>query len=392
MSSERELHINLHMVGGAIGAHPAAWRWPGADPYAFADTGRWVEAARHAERGLFDAVFLSDTPGIFTDISAGPQGAYYLDPTLILTAIAGATTRIGLIATGSTTSNEPYNLARRFKSLDVLSHGRAGWNVVTTYIPQVTANFGGSGLAPGEERYARANEFMDVVRALWDSWEPDALLADTATGRFTDPALLRPIGHRGRFFSVRGPLPLPPSEQGHPLIVQAGASEAGRELAGRTAELVFSGAADQASARAYAADIWARAARHGRDPRSVSVLPGLMTCVAPTEREARQRLARLNELAGHGNWTGGHITAIGTPEQVADTVEEWFSSGAADGFTLMPDVFADGLPAFVDEVVPVLQRRGLFRTAYRGATLRDHFGLPRPYAAPATPAAARARG
>ncbi|GJF32070.1 hypothetical protein KNE206_47700 [Kitasatospora sp. NE20-6] len=378
MSTGRELHLNLHMVGGATGVHPAAWRAPGSDPHGFAKTEAWVAAAQLAERGLMDAVFLSDTPGVFGDIDSGPHGAYYLEPTLVLTAIAAATERIGLIATASTTSNEPYNIARRFKSLDVLSGGRAGWNAVTTYIPQVAANFGGSGLPPRTDRYARAEEFVDVVKALWRSWEPEALVADVETGRFTDPRRLRPIDHHGRHFSVRGPLPLPPSAQGHPLVVQAGASGPGRELAGRTADVVFSGAGTQDTALAYAADVRARAERHGRDPRSVRILPGLMTTVEDSRREALRRLDRLDRLAGHAPWRGSHIEAVGTPEHVADVAEEWFTSGAADGFTLMPDVFADGLPAFVELVVPILRKRGIYRSGYRGTTLRDHFGLPHP--------------
>ncbi|WP_031075090.1 NtaA/DmoA family FMN-dependent monooxygenase [Streptomyces sp. NRRL WC-3742] len=382
-STERELHLNLHMVGGAMGVHPAAWREPGSDPYGFARVETWVAAAQLAERGLMDAVFLSDTPGIFADIESSPHGAYYHEPTLVLTAIAAATSRIGLIATASTTSNEPYNIARRFKSLDVLSGGRAGWNAVTTYIPQVAANFGGSGLAPRTDRYARAEEFVDIVKALWRSWEPEALVADVRTGRFTDSGRLRPISHHGEHFSVRGPLPLPPSAQGHPLVVQAGASEPGRELAGRTADVVFSGAKTPDVAHAYAADVRARAERHGRDPRSVKILPGLMTTVTDSRREAAARLRRLDELAGHAPWRGAHIEAIGTPEHVADVAEEWFVSGAADGFTLMPDVFADGLPAFVELVVPILQQRGVYRSSYRGSTLREHYGLPHPYPAPA---------
>ncbi|MCX5208594.1 NtaA/DmoA family FMN-dependent monooxygenase [Kitasatospora sp. NBC_00240] len=383
MSTGRELHLNLHMVGGAMGVHPAAWREPGSDPHGFAKVETWVEAARLAERGRMDAVFLSDTPGVFGDIDRSPHGAYYLEPTLILTAVAAATERIGLIATASTTSNEPYNIARRFKSLDVLSGGRAGWNAVTTYIPQVAANFGGSGLPPRTDRYARAEEFVDIVKGLWRSWEPDALLADAASGRFTDPRRLRPIDHRGQHFQVRGPLPLPPSAQGHPLVVQAGASEPGRELAGRTADVVFSGAKTPDVALAYADDVRARAERHGRDPRSVKILPGLMTTIADSRGEALRRLERLDEVAGHAPWRGAHIEAVGTPEHVADVAEEWFASGAADGFTLMPDVFADGLQAFVELVVPILQKRGVYRSDYRGTTLREHFGVAHPYPAAA---------
>ncbi|GAB3829856.1 NtaA/DmoA family FMN-dependent monooxygenase [Dactylosporangium cerinum] len=434
MTVPRQLHLNVHLVGAGLGVHPAAWRWPAADPAAFADVDRWVEAAQVAERGLLDAVFLSDVPGRWGDITHDPQGAYYLEPTLVLTAIARATERIGLIGTASTTFNEPFNIARRFHTLDLISHGRAGWNAVTTFVPVVADNFGGTGIAPRGDRYARANEFVDVVLALWRGLPAGAFVADVASGTFTDPALLRPIGHAGAHFQVRGPLPLPPSPQRYPLIVQAGASDDGRELAARTADAVFSGAVTVPAAAAYAADIRARAERHGRDPAAVTVLPGLLTSIGGTEREALDRLAALDELAQRDDalpglaaklhldpdtlrldhpvpprllpeqpdepggpvlhagalrlarqgltvrdilrrlWRSGHLVAAGAPEQVADVVQAWFEAGAADGFTLMPDVIADGLPAFVDHVVPVLQRRGLFRTQYRETTLRERFG------------------
>ncbi|MEV6926147.1 NtaA/DmoA family FMN-dependent monooxygenase [Dactylosporangium sp. NPDC051485] len=427
---QRQLHLNVHLVGAGLGVHPGAWRWPAADPATYADVDRWVEAARVAERGLLDAVFLSDVPGLWGDITHDPQGAYYLEPTLVLTAIARATERIGLIGTASTTFNEPYNIARRFLSLDLISNGRAGWNAVTTFVPVVAGNFGGSGIAARQDRYARANEFVDVVLALWRSFPAGAVVADVASGRFTDPALLRPIEHSGTNFQVRGPLPLPPSPQGYPLIVQAGASDPGRDLAARTADAVFSGAVTVPDAAAYAADIRARARGHGRDPAAVAVLPGLMTTIGGTEREALDRLAALDDLAQHPGalpglaaklrvdpgaldldrpvpqrllpgaddvhvlhtgalrlarqgrtvrdilrrlWRSGHLVAAGTPEQVADVVQHWFEARAADGFTLMPDVIADGLPAFVEHVVPLLQRRGLFRTEYREATLRERF-------------------
>ena len=302
---------------------------------------------------------------------------------------------------------------------------------MTTFVPVVAGNFGDTGIAGRGDRYARANEFLDVVLALWRSFPAGALVADVASGTFTDPALVRPIGHTGAHFQVSGPLPLPPSPQRFPLIVQAGASDAGRDLAARTADAVFSGAVTVPAAAAYAADIRARARGHGRESAAVAVLPGLLTSIGGTEREALDRLAALDDLAQRDDalpdlaaklhvdpdalrldhpvprrllpdepgvhvlhtgalrlaregvtvrdilrrlWRSGHLVAAGAPEQVADIVQEWFEAGAADGFTLMPDVIADGLPAFVDHVVPVLQRRGLFRTGYREATLRERFG------------------
>lgn len=388
MSGARRLLLTVHLVGAGLGVHPGAWRWPASDPLAFASIDRWVESALVAERGLLDAVFLSDAPGLFGDISHHPQEAYYLEPTIILTAMARATTRIGLVGTASTSFNEPYNIARRFQSLDLVSNGRAGWNAVTTFAPVVAANFGDRGVAGREDRYGRGNEFVDVVKALWASWEPEALLADVADGLFTDAGHLVPIHHHGGHFDVRGPLPLPPSEQGHPVIFQAGASDEGRDLAARTADAVFSGETDIVAARAYADDIRSRAAAHGRDGDSVNILPGLMTSIASTEAEAHDRLEALDELVQAGGSLGGrdpsnprwngHLVAAGPPEHVADIIERWYRAGAADGFTLMPDVIADGLPAFVDHVIPILQRRGLWRHDYAEVTLRERLGLPMP--------------
>lgn len=439
MTETRPLHLTLHMVGAVLGVHPGAWRWPGSEPQAFASIDHWVDAARTAERGLFDAVFLSDAPGKWGDLTDNPHEAYFLEPTVTLTAIARATSRIGVVGTASTSFNEPYNIARRFQSLDLISHGRAGWNAVTTYSPIIAANFGRAGIAGREDRYKRGNEFVDVVRALWDSWRPGALIADPAAGRFADDRRLVPIDHHGEYFHVRGPLPLPASEQGRPVIFQAGASDPGRDLAARTADAVFSGATTMEAARAYADDIRARAARYGRDSASINILPGLVTSIAGSFSEAAARMERLDELSfrdGHvtrlaeildvdaaildpdrpvpaaalppldGQGAGrvldagllararqgatvrdlvrhqlaGHLIAAGPPEHVADTIEKWYRAGAADGFTLMPDVFADGLPAFVDHVVPILQRRGLWPREYHEATLRERLGLPLPAA------------
>lgn len=435
MTRSRPLHLTVHLVGAATGVHPGAWRWPAADPHTFTSIDRWIEAAQVAERGLLDAVFLSDVPGLWGDVTDHPQDAYYLEPTVILTAIARATTHIGLVGTASTSFNEPYNIARRFQSLDLVSHGRAGWNAVTTFVPIVAENFGDGRIAGREDRYGRGNEFVDVVRALWDSWRPGGLLADVATGAFTDRDELVPIEHHGAHFDVRGPLPLPPSEQGHPVIFQAGASDPGRDLAARTADAIFSGATSVTTAREYATDIRARAATHGRDPAAINILPGLMTSIASTDAEAKARLERLDELAYRDRsllvladklhldpdtldldrpiptaalpppavdgavhvldtgllerahkgatvrellrprWTG-HLVAAGPPEHVADIIEHWHRADAANGFTLMPDVIADGLPAFVDHVIPILRRRGLWPHEYQEATLRERLGLP----------------
>jgi FMN-dependent oxidoreductase (nitrilotriacetate monooxygenase family) len=378
--SDRELHLNINLLSG--GAHHGAWRHPGVDPLAFIHVDRYVESARIAERGKFDAVFLGDVPGIAENIVYRPQ-FNGLEPTLVLTAIARATERIGLIATASTSYNEPYNIARRFQALDLISHGRAGWNAVTTATPGVSRNFVRT-LPERDERYSRAREFIDVVLRLWNSWEPEALLVDVAGGQFLDPDRLRPIAHEGEHFSVLGPFCLPPSAQGHPVIVQAGGSQYGQELAGRTGEAVFASGTDLGVARAYARELRHQVAAHGRDPRRLVILPGLVTTIGGTEEEARRRRRELDQLdLESGGAPNGHLTVVGTPEQVADTIQLWFEAEAADGFNLMPDVLADGLPAFVDHVVPILQRRGLFRTEYRGTTLREHYGLPRPARLPA---------
>jgi FMN-dependent oxidoreductase (nitrilotriacetate monooxygenase family) len=297
LTAARPLHLTVHLVGAATGVHPGAWRWPAADPRTFASIDRWIEAAQVAERGLLDAVFLSDVPGLWGDITDHPQEAYYLEPTVVLTAIAQATSHIGLVGTASTSFNEPFNVARRFASLDLVSHGRAGWNAVTTFVPVIAENFGDARIADRGDRYGRGNEFTDVVRALWRSWQPGALLADVARGAFTTRDGLTPINYHGTYFDVRGPLPLPPSEQGYPVIFQAGASEPGRDLAARTADAVFSGATSVDAARAYAGDIRTRAAGYGRDPATITILPGLFTSVGSTQAEADDRLDRLDALA-----------------------------------------------------------------------------------------------
>ncbi|HWE87996.1 MAG TPA: NtaA/DmoA family FMN-dependent monooxygenase [Pseudonocardiaceae bacterium] len=415
------------------GNHPGAWRWPGADPLAVARIEGYLEVARVAERGTLDAIFLADVPGIHADITEYPilNG---LEPTLILTAMAVVTERIGLIATASTSFNEPFNVARRLRALDLISHGRAGWNAVTTSGPRVSANFVVQEPSSAQ-RYRRAEEFVAVVLDLWRSWKPDALVLDAGAGWYADMAGIAPIDHFGEHFSVRGPITLPPSEQGYPVIYHAGVSDDVRTLTARTGEAMFSAVADRDAARADVADIRGRAVGFGRRPDSFLFLPGLVTTLGGTEQEALERRERLDELSnnqeavvglayrlglhpddleldkpvprqlrdaltvpmGHTRPAvllakrgltvrdilrrgggSGHVTAVGAPEQVADLIADWYTAGAVDGFTVMPDVTFDGLPDFVDQVVPILRRRGLFRTEYRGVTLREHHGLPIP--------------
>lgn len=438
----RELHLNVNILHA--GYAPAAWRSDGVDPRATFDIGHYVRTARIAERGKLDAVFLADIPAISDRIDFRPALAF--EPTIVLAAIAAATDRIGLIATISTTFNEPYNIARRFATLDHASGGRAGINLVTSADPGSARNFGQPAQSEHGWRYERAAEFAAVLKALWDSWDDDAIVADPATGRFVDTSRVHPIDWQGRHFAVAGPLNLPRPPQGHPLIVQAGGSGDGRYLAARHAEAVFSASQDLDEARDYARDLKARAAGLGRPGGVPLNLAGLVTILGSTEAEAERRRAQLQDLIpleyGHARIAGilgvrpeslaldvplpdltppadgghtffhaiqararrgnltlrqlirdldgglGHRTIVGTPEQVADDIEHWFRSGAADGFNLMPDVLPTGLETFVDQVVPILQARGLFRRDYAGHTLRDHLGLARPLCRRAAPLAA----
>ncbi|WP_158930488.1 LLM class flavin-dependent oxidoreductase [Acidisphaera sp. S103] len=428
----RELHLNINILNA--GFHAAAWRTPSSDPAAFVNVRHYVEVAKIAERGTFDAVFLADTPSFADRPDYRPYQA--LEPTIVLATIAAATDRIGLIGTASSTYNDPYNLARRFATLDLASGGRTGWNVVTTADPGASRNFGFDNVTAHRDRYERAAEFCHVVKALWDSWQDDALVGDKATGQFVDVARVHPIQHAGHHFKVRGPLNVPRSPQGQPVLIQAGGSEDGRNLAALHAEAIFSVAQTEADGLEFARNIRTRAERFGRTGPIV-FLPGLATTIGSTEAEVKQREQALWDLlpteysigriAGllqidpdrleldrplpdnvsipeHGMQTfaaatlrvaqqdrltlrqllrklgggTGHRLLTGTPEQIADDIERWFLCGAADGFNLMPDVLPEGLETFVDHVVPILRRKGIFRHRYTGHTLRDHFGLVRP--------------
>ncbi|MGF6291638.1 LLM class flavin-dependent oxidoreductase [Paraburkholderia youngii] len=432
-AARRRLHLNVNILHS--GFVPSAWRLDEAEPRAFVDVDHYVRVARIAEAGKLDAVFLADNAAIVDQIDFRPITA--LEPTVLLASIAAATTHIGVIGTASTSYNEPYNIARRFATLDHVSNGRAGWNVVTTADLPSARNFGCDAVPNHAQRYERAAEFTEVVKALWDSWEDDAFVGDKAGGRFVDVAKVHAIAHRGRYFDVQGPLNLPRSPQGHPVVVQAGASADGRELAARHAEAVFSASQSFEESAAYRRDLNERAAAYGRPP--VKVLAGLTTIIGATHSEALRRRDELveqipwryslNRLAGtlgidverltldaplpddlalpgggNGNHTffhatlaearrhghtvreliralaggTGHRVIVGTPEQIADDIERWFDGGAADGFNLMPDALPGGLRDFVDGVVPILQQRGIFRSEYEGTTLREHLGLDRP--------------
>jgi N-acetyl-S-(2-succino)cysteine monooxygenase len=430
----RKLHLNAFLMG--VGHHEAAWRIPGADPSRVTDIRHYQELARTAERGKLDSVFLADSLSFWGDIKYHTLGG--LEPLTMLAAMAVVTEHVGLIATMSTTYNEPFNVARKFASLDHISGGRAGWNIVTSANESEARNFGGS-LPLHAVRYARATEFVDVVTKLWDSWEDGAVVGDQSEGIYADMEKVRAVEHEGERFRVSGPLNIPRSPQGRPLLVQAGSSEDGKEFAARYAEAVFTAQPVIYSAQAFYADFKRRLAKYGRSPEDVAILPGLSPIIGSTEREAAQlqeelaslvvpesTVATISEMLGvdltkhpldqplpdipgvvegqrsragvivdlarrenlsleqlirrlSGN--RGHRVVSGTPEQIADQIEEWFVKGAADGFNVMPPTLPGGLADFVDHVVPELRRRGLFRTEYEGRTLRGHYGLARPVVA-----------
>ncbi|WP_328831423.1 LLM class flavin-dependent oxidoreductase [Streptomyces sp. NBC_00252] len=432
----RRLHLNAFLMN--TGHHEASWRLPESNPYAHVELEHYTHLARIAERGTFDSLFLADGPQLWSNLAQRPAGA--LEPLTLLTALATATEHIGLIATASTSYNSPYNLARKFASLDIISGGRAGWNIVTTAGAEAARNFGLEHEPAHAERYARAAEFLDVALKLWDSWEDDAIVADKAAGVWGDDTKIHPPRHQGTYFSVAGALNVPRSPQGYPLLVQAGSSEDGRTFAARYAEAVFTAQQTLADAQAFYKDLKSRTEAAGRNPEHIKVLPGIVPVLGGTEAEARanerlledhivythgvDRLERLLQLApgtleldkplpadlppedaiegaksrytlvvelarrdrltvrqliGRLGGGRGHLTFAGTPEQVADAIGSWFTQGAADGFNIMPAVLPSGLDAFVDQVVPLLRTRGLLRTEYGPrTTLRERYGLPRP--------------
>lgn len=439
---QRQLHLNAFLHG--TGHHEAAWRHPDVDPLAELDLEHYLDIARAAERGKLDSLFLADGLAISPNITYNVHHSF--EPLTLLSALATATTRIGLIATASTTYNQPYSLARAFASVDRISRGRVGWNIVTSAGKGEARNFNLTDRPDHGERYERADEFLETAKALWDSWTDDAVLADKESGLYSDPGRIRAIDHHGKHFQVKGPLNLPRPIQGHPLLVQAGSSEAGKDFAARHAEAVFTAHLSVESAREFYADLKGRLGQFGRAPEDLLILPGISAFIGDTVEEAQGKYDQLNSLinpeygvrqlselldfdlsgypldsrlpeipAGTNGAQSrkklvtdlaraesltirglterlagarGHYTFVGTPVQVADEIELWFTTGAADGFNIMPPTFPGGLDDFVEKVVPLLQERGLFRTEYTGQTLREHYGLKRPAVqASATPLA-----
>jgi FMN-dependent oxidoreductase (nitrilotriacetate monooxygenase family) len=432
----RKTQMKLGLSMRYLGYHDAAWRHPEIPPGGATDFKYFLNSARIAERGKFDMVFFADGIGIRADDN--PPGSLArtnrnveLEPLTLLSALAAMTSHIGLVSTASTTYNEPYHIARKFASLDNISGGRAGWNVVTSWSEQEAWNFSRDTHLDYDTRYDRAKEFVDVVTGLWDSWENDAFVHDKASGQFYDPSKLHVLNHRGKHFTVRGPLSAPPTPQGRPILVQAGAAEQGQEIAAANADVVYAAQVDLAGAKAYYAGLKARMAKYGRAPELLKVMPAVTTIVGRTRAEAQAKFDQLQELidpmvglaslfSSFGDLSGypldgpvpepvnakvrsiaynlwnlaqrenltirqfyqkksagsGGLLLKGSAEDVADAMEEWMAEEAADGFNLTPTHLPHGIDDFVELVVPELRRRGRFRTEYESTTLRGNLGLP----------------
>ncbi|WP_313474917.1 LLM class flavin-dependent oxidoreductase [Agrobacterium pusense] len=430
----RQLHLNLFLM--SRGHHEGAWRHPKSNHKALTDLALYVDAAEIAEKAKFDAVFLADTLAAGNSSGLASTGA--LEPIVLLSVLAAHTKKIGLIGTASTTYSLPYTLARQFATLDHLSNGRAGWNIVTSWAPEAGANYGLQQNVDHENRYRLAEEFVEAVDALWKSFPADAIIDDRDGGRYLDRDRVAPANYVGAHYRTKGPLNVPESPQSRPVYIQAGQSDAGRNFAARWAEAIFTAHMTRESARTFYSDVKNRAIGYGRSPDDIVVLPGISAAIGSTTKEAEQvweeldaltstdvGLTRLSARFGGHDFSGipldrpmvksdfpdpntvdasksrvigyvdmtlrenltlrqllrklagarGHFVATGTPDQVADVIEDWFRSGAADGFNVMPPIINSQLALFAEEVVPILQKRGLFRQDYEGKTLREHFGL-----------------
>lgn len=419
------------------GQHVASWRDPSTKSDLSFDLDYLTEIAKTAERGKFDTIFFADVFG--TPLANNSTSGLKLDPLIIVSALAAVTKNIGLTATLTTTYNEPFQVARKYSAIDHLSKGRAAWNVVTSSNDSESLLFGKEKHLQHADRYERADEFVDVVKKLWFSVEDEAIINDKENGQFLDLEKVHPVNHQGKWFKVQGTLDSPSTPQGHPVIVQAGSSEAGKELAAKTAEVIFTAWQTLEEAQTFYRDVKGRLAKYGRKPEDLKIMPGVFITVAKTEEEAIEKRNKLNSyilpetgLAYLSGFTGldlsgydvdgpipelaeiedptnpgirrniirdlierknlktlrevyeniagarGHREIVGTPAQIADQLEEWFVNGAADGFNIQPPTFPEGLNDIVDLVIPELQRRGLFRTEYEGTTLRENLGLEVP--------------
>jgi FMN-dependent oxidoreductase (nitrilotriacetate monooxygenase family) len=444
--STKQMHLGAIITAGPGTGAFGAWRYPSSEQHRFLDPQYYQHIAQTLERGKFDLIFFADklaVPGRFPkaveeSLRNGAWGAAHPDPVLLLAAIATATERIGLTSTISTSYQAPFHVARTISTLDHISQGRAGWNVVTSHEDSEAQNFGLEKQRERDVRYDRADEFLQTVFGLWDTWEDDALVLDQKRGVVVDPSKVHPLHHKGDHFDVRGPLNLPRPPQGYPVITQAGSSDRGRDFAARWSELIFTPQPVLSAAQSFYADIKSRAANQGRNPDHIKVMPGVLVLVGESEGIAREKEALLKSLinptaaramlasmieqdlsqvADHTpaskilrnrsvSGMQGHVDALsaiadaerltigelavrlahsltfarfaGTPEQVADQLEAWFRADACDGFIIRPSYLPGSMEEFVRLVVPELQRRGLFRKEYTGRTLRDHLGLARP--------------
>ena len=436
MTSKKKMKLGAFLY--PTGHHLAAWRHPHSTADAGMNFQHYMSLAQLAERGLFDMLFVADNLTVWEGDEASIGHFSYVawfEPVTLMSALASVTRNIGLVCTSSTTYDEPFHIARRFASLDMISGGRAGWNLVTSAKAAEAENFGREEHLAKDERYQRAREFAEVVKGLWDSWEADAFIRDKSTGLFFDAKKMHALRHVGPHFKVRGPLNVGPSPQGRPVMVQAGSSEDGRALAAETADVIFTAHSSIESAQAFYADIKQRVVKFGRDADDVKIMPGFFVTVGSSTDEARDKFEALQNLihpkAGLlllSNYMGmdmtkydidgpvpdlpegktltsraqlllnlarrdnlsikqlymkvagarGHQQLYGTPAEIADALEMWFTQGAADGFNIMPPVLPESLQEFVDLVIPELQRRGLFRTAYEGTMLRENLDLKRP--------------
>ncbi|RNB77906.1 LLM class flavin-dependent oxidoreductase [Brevibacillus panacihumi] len=431
--AKRQMSLGVFMMGS--GHHIAAWRHPNTPQNGYENIDFYKELAKMSERGKLDMLFISDALSLTE--KSHPSEMVRFEPLTLISALSAVTERIGLVATVSTTYNEPFNVARKFASIDHLSKGRAGWNIVTSYYENDAYNFSKSSHPEHDERYAIADEFVEVVKKLWNSWEDDALIRDKEAGVYFQKGKLHTANHVGKYFQVKGPLNASRPIQGHPVLIQAGSSPRGKNFAAKTAEVIFTAQQTLEEAQVFYRDIKETAKRLGRNPDHIKILPGVSPIVGRTEEEARAKYEELQNLipediglaflsdylggldlshydldselpdeipATNGNQSRrqliidlarrekltirqlykkvagarGHRLIFGSPEQIADQLQEWFNHEAADGFNLLIPYYPTLFEEFIDQVIPVLQQRGLFRKEYEGNHLRDHLGLPRP--------------
>lgn len=432
MTDQRKMRIGVFLSGS--GGNMASWRHPNAVPDGAVNLGYYKGMTRTAEEAKLDFAFFGD--GLYISEKSHPNFLVRFEPLTLLAALSMVTTHIGLAATLSTTYSDPYTVARQFSSIDHLSDGRAGWNIVTSPLEGSAANYSKPEHPQHDLRYRMAGEFVEITKGLWDSWEDDAFIRDKESGVFIDPSKMHRLDHKGEFYSVQGPLNISRSKQGSPVLIQAGSSEAGRGFAAKIADAIFTGQSTRSDAAGFYKDIKTRAEESGRDPRQVLILPGCSPVVGDTPEEAEAKYQEIANLVviddalnylgryfndidfspydldepfpdlgdfGRNGWesttdrikqvakeerltlremalrsTTPRNEFIGTPTQVADSMQKWFENGAADGFMLVPSVLPQGFNDFVEHVLPILKERGLFRTEYEADTLRGNLGLPKP--------------